>query len=228
MTTTACLDPRMGALLHAYELRGLSESDTVAFETHLLTCDCCFAAVQSFEPYAELLSTDEAIQGEFRGSPGDDASLSLGRRLGQALWPDHVTPLLRPAILMVVILLLAYPAWRGLNEDPGVFVRATQKITLMPTRSGAVDSFTASRAQDGIILFGCPGARPNQSCHIVITALDDARMKYDVTIVLDADAVGHILFPARLMRPGAYQLEIDDHNAAASGENQVYRFMVHP
>jgi len=228
MTTSTCLEPKMGALLHAYELRALSESDAAAFEMHLLTCDCCFAAIQSFEPYASLLSSDDAVRGEIRGSGADVSTRSMGSRLRGALWPDDVALFLRPAVFMVVILLLVYPAWRGLTTDTMPTIHTTQMISLMPTRSGTVDSFSLSLGQDGIIFFGYPGATPGRSYRVVISALNDSHAQYKTQVEFDANAAGHLLFPAKLMRPGAYQLEIDDPQAAARGDKQVYRFMVTP
>lgn len=228
MMPSTCLDPKLGALLHAYDLRALSEGDAAAFETHLLACDYCFEAVRSFEPYAALLCGDEAVQDELRRALSEVLPPSAGTRPNRALWPRDLPLFLRPAILILIILALIYPAWRGVRPPAATAIRATQSIYLMPTRSGSTAVLTASRGQDGIISFVYSGAAPGRRYDVVISFLDGSNAHFKTQVEFDSDGIGQLLFPARLMRPGTYQLEINDPNKSSGGGTQVYRFRVNP
>ncbi|MEZ5359997.1 MAG: tetratricopeptide repeat protein [Candidatus Zixiibacteriota bacterium] len=61
---STCSNPKIGALLPAYEMGILSGEDLVAFEEHLYECAHCFEQVQEFEPVAgHILNSDKVKAG---------------------------------------------------------------------------------------------------------------------------------------------------------------------
>jgi len=56
-----CCDKSIGTLLHAYELRVLTEQDTERFEIHLLQCDFCSHQVELFQREAAMLRNDDDV-----------------------------------------------------------------------------------------------------------------------------------------------------------------------
>ena len=67
-----CKDPKLGALLHAYELNALSQEDTERVEIHLLGCEHCFHQLSNFELEASLLSSSDEVKELITGATREE------------------------------------------------------------------------------------------------------------------------------------------------------------
>jgi len=71
---SGCIDPRIGGMLHAYELGQLSKEDFELFSVHLLECEHCFNEVATSDTASEIVRHDEmvnrAIRNALAGSKG--------------------------------------------------------------------------------------------------------------------------------------------------------------
>ncbi|MDD4051279.1 MAG: zf-HC2 domain-containing protein [candidate division Zixibacteria bacterium] len=229
MNARACTDADVGALLHAYELGGLTEADVTRFEIHLLQCDRCFEAVRVFAPWAELLRTDNEVRGLVHdATKAPEAADSRLSRLGRYLWPPW--PLVfRPAMIYLLVLVLLYPAYRGLRHVTTRPVEAIQTITLVPSRSAVVEGAVLQSGRDAAITFVFRGAQPGETYRVRLTT-EKGRVVYEEEAFTGFDKyeTGQILFPAEHMRPGAYVLELTDPRGNPPQNRQVYNFRIQP
>jgi hypothetical protein len=229
MNARACMDADVGALLHAYEVGGLAEAEVARFEIHLLRCDHCYEAVRLFAPWAELLRTDGEIHGLVReAAEAPEAADSRASRWGRYLWPPW--PLVfRPAMIYLLVLILLYPAYRGLHYSTTRPVQHIQAITLVPSRSAAAEGAVLQSGRDASIAFVFRGAQPGKTYRVRLTT-DQGRVMYEEEAFTGFDnyETGQILFPAERMRPGAYLLELTDPRGNPPQNRQVYHFQIQP
>lgn len=115
-----CSNKLVGELLHGYELKILTPQETEDFELHLLECDLCREEVAAFSASAEFIRTspesrnfvDIVLRKQVRGDS------RINRILSQ-LWPANISPILRPAVLLLILISII-----GLN-----FSRQTMRVT---------------------------------------------------------------------------------------------------
>ncbi len=222
-TMTTCQDPKIGKLLHAYEVDGLSDEATQQFEIHLLVCAACFETIARSEAVSELLRHDPEAHGIV--SEAAESRPAPGRGIKRLLWPD-VPLVFRPALLYIIILLAIVFAWPwGTNMEKHA-VTKIQSLTLIPNRSAANEAILRI-GQDAVITFVYRGALPGKNYRVVVQS-DDGRLVYSDGSFdgFDRYETGQILFPAEQMRPGEYQLEISDPGGQSSQDRQIYRFRI--
>ena len=156
MAKVVCSNPEAGKLLHAYELGVLSTSDVDQFETHLLDCEYCFAEIRQFVDEAELLKSNEAVVREVAGGIEREASgggkKSVAARLWSRLWPD--TPIIfRPAAALLLVLILIYPAFRGIFNDTEPDLKPVSSLSLLDSRSNDFKEFVIKDDNDLVLCF---------------------------------------------------------------------------
>lgn len=223
MTMMTCQDPKIGRLLHAYEIDGLSEEATQQFEIHLLTCETCFEAAAQLEAVSELLRRDPEARGII--AEAAESQPAPGRGIKRLLWPD-VPLVFRPALLYIIILLAIVVAWPGGTGTENRPVSKIQSLTLIPNRSAA-DDVALRMGQDAVITFVYRGTLPGKRYRVVIKG-DDGRQVYSDGSFdgFDRYETGQILLPAEQMHPGGYVLEISDLQGQSPQDRQVYRFRI--
>lgn len=228
MSERECVDRRMGVMLHAYEVGALAEGDNERFEIHLLRCRGCFEAVQSFASSADLLRNDAGVREVVREATGETAARSGDRGWVQWLWPARPWPL-RPAVPYLLLLILLYPAYRGLQPSSPRPVIPLQAITLIPSRSAEVEGIRLQSGRDAAITFVFRGATPGKPYRVRLTAADGQTVYADEAFTaFDRYETGQILFPAERMHAGGYLLEVIDPAGSSPQNRQAYRFEVRP
>ena len=100
--TAHCTDKRFEDLLHAYELRMLSEDQARELEVHLLECEECFAKVEKMDWALSLVRNDSEIKAVFTESVTETNNITPRRR-------HWLSPVLTAA---AVILLLILKPWQ--------------------------------------------------------------------------------------------------------------------
>jgi hypothetical protein len=229
MNARECTEANLGVLLHAYEVGGLSEEDIERFEIHMLRCDRCFEAVQSFAPWAELMRADGEIRRVVQEADGESLTADTRRgRWGRYLWPPWPLPF-RPAVIYILVLILLYPAYQGLHPSSTRSVENIQAVTLIPSRSAAAEGVIVQSGRDAAITFVFRGAQPDKRYQVRLA--DDAGevvFTDDAFTDFDRYETGQVLFPAERMRPGGYLLEIVDPEGNPPQNRQAYHFEVRP
>jgi hypothetical protein len=209
---SACSDSKAGALLHAYELRLLSEEETERFETHLLSCEDCFTRLGQFREKAALLMEDEEaknlLQEAFTGKAA--AGKSLAEKLREHLWP-RAPVFFKPLLAYIAILILIIPAAYILMTMGPKSREDYQSIYLYDYRSPGDNVFRAGAGQDGKILFRFSDAHPGESYPVIIVhegGADIFRAEFEAAF--DDYGVGSYVFPHEDMKPGKYTLTVVD------------------
>jgi hypothetical protein len=223
-----CIDPDIGKLLHAYELKALSEEDEDRFEVHLLECEHCFEELQAFEQKAALLTSDDDVKGlvleAIEARP--IATESLRRRIWRYLWPKAPV-LFRPALAWVVVLVMIVPAYLGLHKSRISQIGSPQKIVLVAEKSAGDRYFDISLRRDGLIRFIYRDAVAGRSYRVFIESAagtifyEDARFD-------DFDEYGQaeLSFPLGRMRPGLYRLVVIDPEGEPGRNRTEYSFTI--
>ena len=223
-----CTNSQLGALLHAYELRTLSEAEIEQFEIHLLECEYCFDEVQSFAEESSYLVSDEAVKNLIAGFHDSPLPAPLAKkRLWKFLWPSETPYFLRPAILYIIILLMIIPVFRDLVSLPDRQVRPIQAINLLPIRSAEHPVLKLSVGDEGLINFVFDGAESGKSYIVEIKSVDGS------TIYMDSDyrefdrfQTGRLVLPLSRLNTGDYILTITDPAARPPYDRKEYSFIV--
>jgi hypothetical protein len=222
---STCTDTRLGDFLHAYELNQLDDPQRDAFELHLLSCRYCFEQASRFDAAASLLRADADVRGLVAQAATDAARAaapepheSLGSRLRRHLWPE-TNLFLRPALAYFLILVLAYPAYRGLQPTPTTEVRGVRSLVFSGTRT------TAARVVDAgaplVVMFRISGAREGQHFRVVVRR-DDGTIIYTDDDFTDFNEreMGTLLLGERGWKAGRYHIEVYAPDAGA----QLHRY----
>jgi len=229
-----CIDERTGALLHAYELRTLSEEETGQFEIHLLHCEYCFARVSEFEKYASTIHHSDRVKesvGRFIGRRLESPTEKTGWRRG--LWPKG-SILLKPGLIYILALLLLIPSIYGIGGlfDEDSEIRPLKELTLIIGRSmrGDVDGdiFRKSDASDLAIAIGYLDHVPGHKYRISITdSHGELVAQLDNLNLLDDSDQGKILLPISQMKSGKYQITIYNQTNDSALMKDGYNFLIY-
>jgi hypothetical protein len=222
-----CTEPEVGALLHAYELHGLSEEDTKRFELHMMKCDYCFNAANAFQRTADCIIADPDVRAIIEEGAGRSQEMkSPMTKYLRYLWPE--TPLvLRPALIYLVIALMIVPAYWGLRTLRFNNIRTVQTVELFPDRSTGEGIFRLHAGSDGLICFVYRDAAPGETYHLLIeTSEGEVVFSDDSFHTFDEYGVGHLIVPLSEMKPSVYHLKITNPRAEPPFNTQEYRFKI--
>ena len=228
MNIDKCKEPEIGTMLHAYELGALSEEDTERFEVHLLKCRYCFDSVKQFETTAGLLRHDGSVKEEAASVGSETTELSLLHRSLKFLWPER--PLvLKPALALLVILALIYPAYLGLSGEITNCIRPVGSITLLPLRTMMTDTYSLSSGKDLVLSFVFDNAEPNTKYRLTIKdAGGNVIYGDDAFADFDNFQTGRIFIPNSVLRAGRYHLTVEVPRADTLIKGPEYYFEVKP
>jgi len=221
-----CNNPKIGRMLHAYELSSLSEEDLERFELHLMKCPHCLREVEGFENEASILTQDDEAKTIVSSAiDTSDKKASLGRRILSLIRPKWPL-LLRPAIAYFVVILMAFPTYRYLMVTQRPSSGPIFTITLSDTRSVAesiamVDSdYWAVQIQ-----FVCSKTEPGKSYQIRLKSdeIGGLLKEWDYDS-FDSLGIGRLGFSPSLLKAGDYTVEVRDPEAGSESVLQIYHF----
>jgi hypothetical protein len=225
MNKTACINGKVGDLLHAYELGILSPEEADKFEVHLLDCEYCAQKVAAFGRQAEILRSGRQVAEEIAEQAAEVADVT-GEASGMwaRFWPTG-SPFLKPGLLLLIILILLIPAYRGMFIAKSPQIGPPQVVNLVPFRDSEPECFDRSRRGDGLLTFVYPGAATGKPYIIQIGSESGEIIFADSSYAaFDEYGTGRLLFPAKLMKPGRYKLLISSEGAP--GNSREYAFCV--
>jgi hypothetical protein len=102
-----CCKPKIGSLIHAYELGQLTEDETHLFESHLLECEFCLDEVSNFQEICQTVLTDYEVHQALNDMvPEKPRSESVWSRIWRHLWPE-TNWLLKPVVAYSAVALVA-------------------------------------------------------------------------------------------------------------------------
>jgi hypothetical protein len=228
MENKKCLQPETGKLIHAYELNTLPEKDIERFETHLLKCTYCFEQVQKFALSAELLLSDDSGKREVE-SFLRESNLEKPSAFGtfwRYIWPD--APLIfRPAFAMILVLILIYPAYKGIFDRPPSTAGSAKMIHLLPERSIKAETFSIPADQEIVVSFMYYEYQENKEYSVELIGENNKLIFRDQSFRnFDDYGMAAIVLPASIIRPGSYELIINDTDSTAAIRLQIYRFIL--
>jgi hypothetical protein len=224
--TDKCTKPELGAMLHAYEMGGLSEDDAERFELHLISCDYCLAEIRNFSHYIDVMRSSEAARAAVANSAEDTAQPRMSR-LRRWLWPRDIPHIFRPGIFVIVILLLVYPGFVGFEEMFEKSPRYIQAAALSSARSMGQQPQTFSGSKDAVITFMFSGAVEGKPYTLTILS-ESGKTVYTDPAFADFDEfeTSRLLIDAGTFAPGTYRMQIVDPTDESGNGKQQYYFQV--
>jgi hypothetical protein len=219
-----CTDPKTGQLIHNYELNMLSGDELERFEIHMLECGYCFGETERFKEFGALLRTDPDVKQVVEGVLAKHSKASLWARLKQYLWPD-TNLALKPAFMYLLIMLLIYPAYRGIIGLQGEKIQTTKILTFIPSRSAGLS--TSSKGHDISINFVFLGAKPGKA--YIVSILDSNRKSIYIDKNyrdFDQSGMGGLHLPQNALKPGLYSILIEDPIGIQPNDRQEYSIRI--
>lgn len=223
-----CIEPSFENMLHAYELGILSETDRETLELHMMKCDHCFSESLNFKKPAELLREDKDIKGEIKriDSKKPHKTSTLASMI-YWLWPEKPKfVLLKPAIILGLILIISYPAYKTFLEKDAS-MRPVRVLNLYPFRGGQQNVARLDKNDQIVINFVCESAVPGQSYRVTIEGEEGTITFADDRFTgFNASGMGSIRIPGNDFRKGRYSLAVTDMSDEKPVVLQEYYFRV--
>ncbi len=220
-----CTNIEFEKLLHVYENNQLSEDINERFEIHLMECEHCFNEVRQFDEIAELMSTDVDVRHVIREAATEEMDTeSIWEKFRRFFWPDK-TMVLRPAIAYMIILLLIYPAYKGLIGTGDGQIKEIRSLQLVPDRSS--DAKILKSGDDILLSFVFRDAEIDKKYNVIIISDNGNILFQDNEFSgFDKFQTGKLLLPANNLRSGEYSIIIEDPHGKPPFNKQEYLFTV--
>ncbi len=224
MTSEKCVDPKIGNMMHAYEIDGLDDAEVDLFEAHILVCDHCFDSLVCFEEEANIIESDGEIKSIVEGYGQHEEKPSLLTDI----WNRYLFPrfpfVFRPAFLIALILILLWPAYMSIvdHQDRAGYL---YPIGLSALRSTTIDTHEISSEKDIVLSIACRHYNAESRYSVSIgnehgdTIFDD-----DDFANFDKHGIGRVYLPRGLLKTGLHIVEISTSDNDTS--IVVYKFNV--
>jgi len=224
---TECIDPELGVLLHAYELRVLPEEGIEKFEIHLLSCAHCLEQLQRFTGVTSQLRDSDFVKELISNEENyNEITTSSAGTFRKYLWPD--APLVfKPGFAYFVLLLTVSSILSGLWPPVDDGIRHIQHLQLTPARSASSDTIQLSPGRDILASFVFREAVPDVSYSVTIVDENGTAVVWEEDFKgFDEYETGRMLIPEGLLKPGNYKLIIVDSKGAPPSNTREYSFTV--
>jgi hypothetical protein len=222
-----CTNQSVGIMLHAYELRSLTEAETSMFETHLLECDSCFRELQTFEKQSCLLLSDSGIrQLALPSSSAAATSESRWTRLWHLLWP-RVPFVLKPAVIYAVAILSIISTFSILKTSAIVPVNVVRETQFFSPKRAADEPLFHKHLTNAVLMFDFVAAEAGKNYHLIMRFHDGTIVFEDAAFQASArDGIGALSLPTADMTVGKYHVTISDSQSDSSEAILEFFFIV--
>ncbi len=219
---SACTNQELGALLHAYELNLLAGDELDRFEAHILECRACYEELADMVEVAEALRTGSAVQAMTADVKVETQQLEIRRR--RAGWFNQSSLIAAAAVLVV----MAYPAWRGIQNMSQSAAENTQIATLLPVRGQTVPVISKSLSPTATLTIVYRGAESGKRYRAQLeTVTGEILFVQDDFGPFDSFDSAPLLLHLASIKAGDYRVRIS--GSADSTENPPdYQFRVAP
>jgi hypothetical protein len=223
-----CINPSLGKLLHAYELKSLSPQEEEQFELHLLECDYCFNEVSSMADEIGALLYDDSVKettAELARQPIQSGDQPAG--LWRYLWPLKTPFVFRPAFIYTLLVIALIPAFIGLNLTSGSRVRPIQSIGLVQVRSAEIMSLDRSKGSDAIVNFILDSYTNGDNLSVTIRSTNGEIVYNDNDFIgMDERGIGRLYIAIDKFKEGKYTLEVVNKQKAPPLDKNEFQFMI--
>lgn len=205
-----CNNPKMGSLLHAYELKTLKEKEAEQFELHILECDYCFNELSSFNDEAAILLSNSEVQQEVELQASSQLHPQAPReKFWQRLWPSRTPVVLKPAFVYGLAALLIILLLVDIGSNNEKDIRPIQSIGLYQTRSNEMNVFFKDRSDDAVINFIIRDYNRQSDIVVNIRGGDNQLLFSDDNFSdINDNGLAHLYLSLKDMAKGEYSLEI--------------------
>lgn len=211
-----CNNPEIGRYLHAFELEILPEDKRTLFEEHLLSCSFCFQEVEAMKQPLEILE-QQIDRVKNKTIRKEHPVTSPFRNFME--WLN--TGFLKPAYLLIIILLLIYPAYLGINSNSGKNdIVTVQEFSLHSLRGIDDQTFHYDSHKDLVLNFICPEISDEKKYDVKLFT-DDSLILVDIPEFdgFDKYNTGRVCLPQKSLADGRYYLEI-----SSMDKKETYQF----
>ena len=223
-----CINPSLGKLLHAYELKSLSPEETEQFELHLLECDYCFNEVSSMVDEIGALLYDDSVKettAELAGQSIQSGDQPAG--FWRYLWPIKTPFVFRPAFIYTLLLIALIPAVIGLNLTSSDRVRPIQSIGLVQIRSAEIMSLDRSKGGDAIVNFILDSYTNGDNLSVTIISAKGEVVYIDTNFIgIDDRGIGRLYLAIDEFKEGKYTLEVVNKQKEPPLDKSEFQFMI--
>ena len=202
-----CTDKRFEAMLHAYELGLIEDSDREELEIHLMACESCFARVQDFASSAWLMRHDPDIRSKVRtqveeGEKAESEGLPHGFLHKLFAVPVAVRYVAAAAVLVLVAISVYRFSSVGTAERA-----ASQTITLAAVRSSSTPSVDLSHGGRLQVRFYID-SQPSEAGYAASVVDPDGETVLGPADCKNIDSLGYgkVEMATSLLSPGVYRL----------------------
>lgn len=215
-------------MLHAYELGILPDSDRERLELHMMNCESCFDKSVKLKDAAKLIKFDKDIKKSVYEIADDGGQRQvLFSKLLNWLWPESPRfALARPLIIITLVAIILYPTYR-LAVKTGDEKETVQELYLFPVRGDDQAVLVLKKGGDAEINFVYDSADHDRRYNISVISQEGTIVYSDENYSNFSDSgAGRIILPVEIFSRGFYYLEISVPSGGASGDKQVYTFVV--
>jgi|GEM_PF-6600982 len=211
---TNCTESSIGVKLHAYELNLLRGAELEEFEQHLLQCSACVEELKISAKVSTVLRVDAAVQSIAAEFAIENKSAAVSR-----LWDTNVFVLLRPALLLIVIAILIYPAYLGMQsqpEDTPSLMPVEAHLSLVQTRDGGPKS-TLSAGKRTALTVMFPNTNRKDVYRLEVMRIGDSIAVYsNAKTSLDESLTASVVVEPNSLKMGDYIVRL--RNLDGSGD----------
>lgn len=143
-------------MLHAYELNLLAGDELDRFEAHILECRACYEELADMVEVAEVLRSGSALPAMTLLANVD--TVPGGTISQRASWFNRSSLIAAAAVLVI----MGYPAWRGIQNMFQSAAENTQIVTLLPVRGQTVPVISKSQSATATLTIVYREAEPGK------------------------------------------------------------------
>jgi hypothetical protein len=223
-----CINPSLGKLLHAYELKSLTPDETERFELHLLECDYCFNEVSSMIDEISALLYDDSTKETIADLAAQSVRpATVPVSFWRYLWPFKAPLIFRPAFIYALLLIALIPAYFGLNSFSIDKAKPIQSIGLYQSRSAELLTLDRNRGNDAVINFILDNFNGGDRLTVAIKS-ESGRIVYNDESFdgIDNQGIGRLYLMLSQFDAGEYTLEVINHRLSPPADRSVYQFVI--
>jgi hypothetical protein len=222
-----CINPSLGKLLHAYELKSLTPEETDRFELHLLECDHCFNEVSSMVDEIGTMLYDEPTKQAITDLAGQPLPSAEPVSFWRHFWPFRTPLLLRPGFIYALLVIALIPAYIGVSSLITSKAHPIQSIGLYQTRSVEIPILDKSRGSDAVINFLLDNFSRNDILSVTIKGNDGRAVYANENFTgVDDQGIGRLYLEFDRFKAGSYTLEVINRKQQSPADRSVFEFTI--
>ncbi len=218
-----CTNESIGAMLHAWELDLLSDDDKLKFEQHLFECAGCFESARKHDDAMAGIRSNEMLRSRVR----EYAEAATQEEVTSEPWYVRVmrSPVYRYATAAVIVLALVVPAlYHRLKIRSGQ--ETVQVVRLMPTRSALGSTIYLDRGTRARLEIGVPEIAQALTYTVTVSPVGSDRVSWRDRVQFNANGESVVTLPLSDLKPGNYELRIENPGPLGEKIFRVYYFAV--